>query len=212
MKYEYKIVCSHRKSVSVTVNPMNEITVNCPWGMHKVDIERFLDGKADWIEKHVLENCKILAANDDVITKKAVYLNGVKYPLVISGKNSVENGWICLKNISEIKKFFINECSADFIFRLKYFESLTGFCAASVSFKEYSSRWGCCDSKNKIIFDFRSIMLPQDLQNYLIVHELCHIKYRNHSDEFWREVKKFIPEYKSSRGRLKDFAFLISLY
>lgn len=212
MKYKYTIVCSHRKSISVSISALNEITVKCPWGMHKEQIDRFLDSKADWIEKHVLENCRNLAANDQIIEKKAIYINGVSYPLIIGEKNAVENGCIYLKSLTEVKKFFIKECSKDFISRFRNLEEITGLYSDSVGFKEYMARWGCCDAKNHIIFDFRSIMLPENLQNYLIVHELCHIKYRNHSNAFWLEVEKFSPDYRKCRKQLKDFSFLISLY
>lgn len=212
MKYKYTLVCSHRKSISVSISAMNEITVKCPWGMHEDQIERFLERKADWIERHVLENCRILAANDQIIDKKAIYLNGVRYTLIIGDKNSVENGCIILKSLTELKKFFIKECSKEFIIRFRELEDRINLHSISVGFKDYMTRWGCCDPKNRIFFDFRSIMLPENLQNYLIVHELCHIKYRNHSNSFWCEVEKFIPDYRKCRKQLKDFSFLISLY
>lgn len=83
---------------------------------------------------------------------------------------------------------------------------------ASVSVKSYKGRWGCCDSKNNIIFNYKLFMLPRCIQDYVIIHELCHTLCHNHSPAFWKLVSEFLPDYKAVRAELRNFDFLTALY
>jgi len=64
-------------------------------------------------------------------------------------------------------------------------------------------RWGSCSHKNHLNFNLRLIMAPIDLVEYVVVHELCHIRHKNHSREFWGTVRELMPDYPERRGRLK---------
>ena len=89
MIYKYSVVRSARNSIAVSISAENKITVRCGWSVRPVEIEKFLDSKADWIEKVVLQNSHKLAVNDDVIELKSIYVNGEKFPLVFGNKNEV---------------------------------------------------------------------------------------------------------------------------
>lgn len=69
-------------------------------------------------------------------------------------------------------------------------------------------KWGSCNSEHCIALNWRLIILPTELRDYVIVHELCHTKYLNHSAAFWSEVARFLPNYRTLRSRLKEFGFL----
>jgi hypothetical protein len=64
-------------------------------------------------------------------------------------------------------------------------------------------RWGSCNHKNHLNFNLRLIMTPVDLVEYVVVHELCHIRHKNHSRKFWESVREVMPDYLERRGRLK---------
>ena len=87
-----------------------------------------------------------------------------------------------------------------------------GGCPEDVSVRDFKARWGCCDANKRIRLNWRLSMLPPDLQDYVLVHELCHLKHMNHSSAFWAEVKKILPDYASRKKRLKEYAFLTLLY
>jgi predicted metal-dependent hydrolase len=71
-----------------------------------------------------------------------------------------------------------------------------------VSIRMNSSRWGSCNSKGNLSFDFRILFLPPELQEYLLVHELCHLKEMNHSPRFWALVAHAVPDYKQRQQAL----------
>ena len=66
------------------------------------------------------------------------------------------------------------------------------------------SRWGSCSAKGNLNFNCLLMRTPDEIIDYVVVHELCHLKELNHSDRFWAEVEKVFPDYKERRKWLKD--------
>lgn len=75
-----------------------------------------------------------------------------------------------------------------------------------VSIKQQKTRWGSCSSGNNLNFNYKILFLPEKLADYIIVHELCHLKELNHSSKFWNLVGKYIPDYKERRRELKKYS------
>jgi predicted metal-dependent hydrolase len=80
---------------------------------------------------------------------------------------------------------------------------LIGVTYKKVFIKNSRSRWGSCSERGNLNFNYRIALLPPELADYVVVHELCHLVHFNHSPAFWAEVSKLIPEWKSARKRLK---------
>jgi predicted metal-dependent hydrolase len=72
-----------------------------------------------------------------------------------------------------------------------------------ITIKDLKSRWGSCSQLRNLNFNFRLVLAPPAIVDYVIVHELCHLKELNHSKLFWLEVERFCPEYKQHRQWLK---------
>lgn len=70
--------------------------------------------------------------------------------------------------------------------------------------------WGSMNNKKEMRLNWKLIILPEKLIEYVIIHELCHIKYLNHSKLFWQEVSKYLPDYKSRRNNLKEYSFIMT--
>ena len=87
--------------------------------------------------------------------------------------------------------------------RLAHFNSFYHFEYKKVFIKNTKSRWGSASSRKNLNFNYRIYLLPPELQDYLIVHELCHLREFNHSPAFWELVSQTIPHYKKVRAELK---------
>src|SRR3989344_2593932 len=90
--------------------------------------------------------------------------------------------------------------------KLNDFNNIYGFTYNRVSIKNQRTKWGSCSSKGNLNFNYKIVFLPEHLANYLIVHELCHLKELNHSKSFWLLVEKTIPDYKKCKKELKAFS------
>ncbi len=74
-----------------------------------------------------------------------------------------------------------------------------------VSIKQQKTRWGSCSSGNNLNFNYKILFLPENIADYIIVHELCHLKELNHSKRFWALVGKYIPDYTELRRELRKY-------
>ena len=80
-----------------------------------------------------------------------------------------------------------------------------GFCWRQVSIRNQKTCWGSCSAKKNLNFNYKILHLPEHLRDYVLVHELCHLKELNHSPRFWQLVEYTIPDYRVHRRALRDF-------
>ena len=97
--------------------------------------------------------------------------------------------------------------------RLRHFNQYYGFGWARVSIRDQCSRWGSCSSKGTLSFNWRVAVMPPEIADYVIVHELCHLGSFDHSARFWGLVAKTVPNYRACRDALRqiDRAFAESI-
>ncbi|MFC1720949.1 M48 family metallopeptidase [Patescibacteria group bacterium] len=88
--------------------------------------------------------------------------------------------------------------------RIEYFNKNCEFSFNRISVKNQKTRWGSCSGKKNLNFNYKIVFLSQKLQDYIIVHELCHLKEMNHSRKFWIQVESILPDYKAMRKDLKN--------
>jgi predicted metal-dependent hydrolase len=94
--------------------------------------------------------------------------------------------------------------------KVTQWNSLYNFNYNRVNIKNQKTRWGSCSRKGNLNFNYKIVHLPEKLVDYLVVHELCHLKEFNHSRNFWDLVAKAIPDYKVLRQELKNFGISLS--
>ena len=87
--------------------------------------------------------------------------------------------------------------------RVRYFAGLLGVTVNKITFRPMKSRWGSCSSKGNISLNSLMMLVPEKMQDYVIVHELCHRIEMNHSPRFWALVAKVLPDYKEREKWLK---------
>lgn len=165
------------------------------------------------------ESSKLLFNGKDVPIK-VTFSDDNKNYIVLKNSSIIEI--VLRKNISgEIKEQIIKKGIAEWyihhgrdIFHGKgeKFSKLLGVSFQSIRLKDQKSRWGSCSNKGSLNFNWRLLMLPEELMDYVIIHELCHLKHMNHSKEFWLEVAKILPDWKTLRSQLHNYSYLLAIY
>lgn len=95
--------------------------------------------------------------------------------------------------------------------RVKHWSAVYGVTVGKIAIRNQRSRWGSCSRRGNLNFNYRIVRLLPHLADYLIVHELCHLKEFNHSKAFWNLVEQSIPDYKIRRGELRSVKLYASL-
>lgn len=88
--------------------------------------------------------------------------------------------------------------------RVAHFAPLVGVTYGRIAIRAQKGRWGSCSTQGNLNFNCLLMLVPGEVLDYIVVHELCHIKHHNHSANFWAEVKRVMPDYKSREKWLKD--------
>ena len=95
--------------------------------------------------------------------------------------------------------------------RINYFSNLLGFKYSKIEIKGYKTRWGSCDKYKKITLNYKLSMLDKELIDYVIIHELCHLKHLNHSKNFHNLVKSYLQNEQILRKKLKSKYYLAKI-
>lgn len=98
------------------------------------------------------------------------------------------------------------EALAVFTARLKELNVHYQFSYRRVSVRNQKTRWGSCSKTGTLSFSYRLLFVPPEVRDYVLVHELCHVKEMNHSARFWRLVEETVPQYKLLRRQLQTYS------
>lgn len=155
-----------------------------------------------------------ITSNHQVLVRAPLQCSDQEILRFIESKHSwIHKSLTKLENISNTKAYpFTKEelielkqqAEKDILYRLSIFSPQIGVTYNKVSFKFQISRWGSCSSKGNLNFNCVLMCVPSDVRDYVVVHELCHLKHMNHSPLFWCEVKRIIPNYKIYQNWLKN--------
>lgn len=212
VKYEYTLIKSSRKTISIKVTEENKIIVRAPLSATRGEVERLLTQKRGWLERAMAFNNSNSLAQRSVKDYREAYVGGRLFPVFKSTRNYVDGDGVHVTGLRGFKAAYVNCLGGQFLSEFKKVQAACGLECKSVSFRSYRSMWGCCDGACNITFNFKLLMLPPELQKYVMVHELCHTVFHDHSQNFWTLVSRFVPSWKSARRELKSYAFLVKLY
>lgn len=109
----------------------------------------------------------------------------------------------CDRILPNIESFYRRKTEAVVLPLVKAISETMDLYPRAVSFKKYKRRWGCCDNKNRIVFNTLLAQFPEEVIRYIVVHELAHIKEKNHSPRFWKLVEAYKPDYRAIHRQIK---------
>jgi len=227
LETEVEIVLRHgRRHLTIKLHPEKPLRVLTNLQTSQKAILNFLFQKKDWIEKHLShfrETEKKVVRPQMVEGSHFPYLGEMKYLhfSVTPLKRfffSIEEGYLVgyvpigktLNDFSEtelwglLTHFYKREASKYLTERLKLWSEHTGLKPTAVKFRAQQTRWGSCSSKKSISLNWKLVCHSPSLIDYVIVHELCHLKHMNHSADFWSLVESFFPSYEEVEKILKE--------
>ena len=216
----FQIIRSNRKTLSISVDCFARLIVRAPRNASEERIFSFLKEKEAWISKQMQkmqgagmrlppenlngytflllgEDCKISLTNEKYI--RFSYEEGVLY---LPEKNARKRLVAWLK---ENAKRIFTQVSSQQAGRM-------GVSFQSVKISSAKTRWGTCSHDNEIRYSFRLLYAPKEVIEYVAVHELAHIRHKNHSPAFWGEVAAYVPDYKARRKWLKEHGILMEIF
>lgn len=208
----YTVKRSNRRSVCIKISEDNTVSVCCPLNYSVAKIEKFVREKSGWIENHIAQNQKKNARLSEVLKYRTVLVGGDELRLEIGKGNYVTEEEVCVTSIRMLKKLLVDSCGRHFLDDFNGIAQATGLKYNDVKFRDYKSRWGCCDTKKNIAFNYKLLMLPVELQQYVMLHELCHTQEMNHSPKFYALLSSFMPDFRRRKSALKGFSPLTRLY
>lgn len=216
------IIRTNRRSLSITVSKNGEIIVRAPKRLEMDYILAFLKEKEKWIIRKQKEIQEGKQSNYSIANYEVFLFCGKQYKRMdVEGVKDIElsnTNIIIPKNIDNkklvnlLKKWYLTLCKDVIVNRCEYFAKLMNVYFDSISFMNNKSRWGCCSKDGVIKFNFRILMLPHRVIDYIIVHELSHLLEFNHSERFYNIVASIMPDYKDQKRLLKNYSFLLELY
>jgi len=136
--------------------------------------------------------------SDDSIKKTEVRFTHSKFEVLLNPALPDQGGAIN----EALQLFFRDKAGIKIVPRVKKWSTSTGLTPTAVKFRRLSKRWGSCTADNEIIFNHDAVKLPFTLIDYIVVHELCHIKHKDHSKAFYRELAKYVPDWEALEERL----------
>ena len=215
-----EIIRSSRKTLAITIDSFGRLIVRAPLRCSEQRINAFLQEKEGWIVRKIAERKGAgIELPPENIHGYSFMLLGRKCKIYIADTPKVcydgENGVVYLptKNPKERLVKWLKD-NAKRIFTQVAFDTAKrmGVTYQSVGVTSARGRWGSCSGKNAIHFSFRLIYAPKDVIEYVVVHELAHTKHHNHSQAFWAEVAKFVPDWKTKRAWLKTHGALMEIF
>ncbi|WFD11957.1 M48 family metallopeptidase [Tepidibacter hydrothermalis] len=201
-----------RKSISIKIDYDLKIRVLAPKEANQDQVMNIVESKLDLISKKLNEIRK-LSQEQQVKTKndtQILYMGKKYFIKIVLDKNleksniSIQNNDIVIntqndeqeqvKNI--IKKYLKKQCLKQVKKRVSYYQSDFKSKPKSIKVVESNKFWGLCNSNRDIQFNWRLIMAPIEVIDYVIIHEMSHMAHMNHSKSFWKMVAKIMPDYK----------------
>ena len=168
-KIPYEIIYSRRKTVAIQITRDARVQVRAPYGCSKSFIDSFVREKSDWISRHL------------ALAEKR------KREPAASGQPALT---------AKERARYIKIARDIFTRKTEYYARIMGVSYGRISIREQKTRWGSCSSQGNLNFNWRLIFAPENVLDYVVVHELAHRKEMNHSKAFYAIVESVLPDYR----------------
>ena len=214
-------VLRSKRKTSVLHIVGDELQIRVPNRVRDRKIVEILETKERWIKN------KVIQLQNQRITNKREFISGESFSLfgrnlylkVLEGgkvgTQLIDDYLITTVRTSEIgdlrksriktylERWYIHEAYQKLEEKVMRYSKIIRVSPREIKVRNYKTRWGSCDNKGRLTFNFHLIKAPHEIVDYVVIHELCHMIQPNHSKFFWNEVARFDPSFKNHKKWLK---------
>lgn len=176
----FTLVKSSRKTYALSISETGEVTLRAPFGASERFISSILTERRDWLTQHYRK-----------AQEKAAAREAVQGSLTPEQKSALDARY--------------RQAAREYIpRRVEHYLPMTGGRYERITIRAQKTRWGSCSAKGTLSFNWKLMLAPPGVLDYVVVHELCHLTHMNHSREFWEAVERVMPDYRTRRRWLKE--------
>ena len=216
-----QIIRTHRKTIALIITPGGDLIVRAPLHTGVSIIEDFVRQKAGWIERHQRRYREHAASRPapTYSNGECFFYRGENYPLELVERSrpllDLTDGHFRLSAAAkpravEVFQHWYRARALEIIpARVAELAAQCGFPYNRVRITSARTRWGSCSRRGALAFSWRLMLVPPDVLDYVIIHELAHLVELNHSQKFWDLVERLLPGFRAQRTWLKEARFNI---
>jgi len=193
------------------------VVIQAPHHTPEREINAFIEKKRAWVQAKIelIRDLPTKPAERELQTGRQMLFLGVSYPLEVKDPDHhtdlfslqdqqfVLNARVLMHGRAVIRSWYETQARAYLPGRVAYFSAEWEMAISGIRISNAGSRWGSCSPRNLLSFSWRLMMAPPAIIDYVIVHELAHIREKNHARPFWAVVANMMPEYETHRGWLR---------
>lgn len=177
-----KLIRSDRRTISLEIAPSGQVLLRAPKHMSEAEIQGFVEEKSSWLAKHLQKREEDM----DSLQAEGRFTEGE------------------IERLIKLAKQVIPE-------KVAYYARLMEVTYGRITIRKQKTRWGSCSLEGNLNFNGLLMMVPPEVLDYVVVHELCHRLEMNHSSRFWSQVENVIPNYRKPRKWLKEYGSRLML-
>lgn len=177
-----KLIRSDRRTISLEIAPSGQVLLRAPKHMSEAEIQGFVEEKSSWLAKHLQKREEDM----DSLQAEGRFTEGEIERLIKLAKQVIPA-------------------------KVAYYARLMGVTYGRITIRKQKTRWGSCSLEGNLNFNGLLMMVPPEVLDYVVVHELCHRLEMNHSSRFWSQVENVIPNYRKPRKWLKEYGSRLML-
>lgn len=176
---EITVLRSDRRTISMEIKPDCTVYIRAPRTASDAQIMQFAEAKTGWL-------CR-------------------KYAEMQKRSPGLESAEVNKRQFDSVTvQYYRRRAKEILLERVACFAPVMGVTVNRITIREQKTRWGSCSSKGNLNFNWKLILMPEEILDYVVVHELAHLIEMNHSPAFWQQVEQVLPDYRKRRAWLKQ--------
>ena len=214
---EYNLKRSRRKTASIYIERDGSVSVLAPESLTDTDIDSMIESKRKWIYTGLAEweDLNATRVRREYVNGESFLYLGRSYRLQLVDDQEkpllLKNGYFCLRSNkavpdnaeSSFKEFYREKGKVKVAERVDFYQRRIGVTPKSVRIIDLKNRWASCSDRGNLNFHWKIMMTPMRILDYIVVHELIHLIHPNHTEAFWNELDKILPDFKERKEWLR---------